>query len=460
MNQSLLHSSNFKWLITAMLSLLCLAVPEQGFITYEVKFFFAITVFGLALAAFELIPIFAIGIIMPVLWIIFKVAPVETVMSAWTGTTVLMLIGSYFLGATLEDSGLLRRIAFFVMSKTKGSYFVLLLGLMLVSVLLNILAMGWGFLISAPLAYGLYRSLNTQDNHVAMGIAAAAMLGGCTAHSYTWQATNWAILMDAGADYLVPGSLSPLTLLLHCWPLFFNSILILYITAKIWKPKEDLGDVSYFQEQLIKLGKFTRREKVNCFMMIFLLIYAFTTNIHGLDLNLGFAIIPWIVYLPFMNGADDHTMRKINWQMIFFVVTCLSIGSVAGSLGLGDVIAAACKTALHGSTNFVAILFTVFLIVFVLNFLMTPVAIFALIMSPMLLLATELGFDPVVFAYAINASSEAIIFPYEYVPYLVAYSFGIINMKDFIKWNILRSIIFFLGIFTILIGYWKIIGLL
>lgn len=460
MNRSLFHASNFKWLITLLLSLLCLAIPEQGFITYEVKFFFAITVFGLALAAFELIPIFAIGIIMPVLWIIFKVAPVEIVMSAWTGTTVLMLIGSYFLGATLEDSGLLRRIAYFIMSKTKGSYFILLLGLMLVSVLLNILAMGWGFLISAPLAYGLYVSLNTKDHNVAVGIAAAAMLGGCTAHSYTWQATNWAIIMNAGANYLSPASISPLTLMLHCWPLFFISVFILYATSKLWKPKEDLGDVSYFKEQLVKLGKITHREKVNCFMMVFLLIYSFTTNIHGLDINLGFAIIPWFVYLPFLQGADEHTLKKLNWQMIFFVVACLSIGSVAGSLELGDVIAAACKTALNGSTNFVVILFTVFLIVFVLNFLMTPVAIFALIISPMLLLATELGIDPAVFAYAINASTEAIIFPYEYVPYLIAYSFGIISMKDFIKWNIFRSIIFFAGIFTILIGYWKITGLL
>ena len=64
------------------------------------------------------------------------------------------------------------------------------------------------------------------------------------------------------------------------------------------------------------------------------------------------------------------------------------------------------------------------------------------------------------FAYAVNACSEAIIFPYEYVPYLVVYAFGMISMKDFIKYNIMRSAIFFVGFLLVLVPYWMLIGLL
>lgn len=71
-----------------------------------------------------------------------------------------------------------------------------------------------------------------------------------------------------------------------------------------------------------------------------------------------------------------------------------------------------------------------------------------------------MGYDPLVFAYAVNAVSEAIIMPYEYVPYLIVYGFGMISMKEFIKWNIIRSAIFFVGFLTVLVGYWSIIGLL
>ena len=44
---------------------------------------------------------------MPGLWILLGVAPAETVMSPWVGTTFLMIMGALFMAATLEDCGLL-----------------------------------------------------------------------------------------------------------------------------------------------------------------------------------------------------------------------------------------------------------------------------------------------------------------------------------------------------------------
>ena len=102
----------------------------------------------------------------------------------------------------------------------------------------------------------------------------------------------------------------------------------------------------------------------------------------------------------------------------------------------------------------------IFAIVFLLNFAMTPLAIFALITSPMLALAVSLGYSPIPFAYAVNACAEAILLPYEYVPYLIIFSFGMISMKDFIKVNILRSVLFFGGFLLVLVPYWMLIGLL
>ena len=167
-----------------------------------------------------------------------------------------------------------------------------------------------------------------------------------------------------------------------------------------------------------------------------------------------------MVYLPFVHGADENTMKKMNMPIIFFVAACMSIGTVAGSLGLGTAIADTCQELLHGSSSPFAIMSIVFAIVFGLNFLMTPMAIMALIIDPILLLATNMGFSPIPFAYAVNACSEAILLPYEYVPYLIVYGFGMITMKDFLKINILRSVIFFAGFLLILIPYWMLIGLL
>lgn len=449
-----------KWAVVIGLSAIFLLIPEQGFYTYQFKMFITITVFGLSLAAFEIVPVLLISIIMPALWILFEVAPAATVMSPWVGSTFLMIVGAFFMGATLGDCGLLKRLSFYLLCQVKGKYFSLLVSIMAVAILLNILTFGRAYLIITPLAAGLCISLNGMKKNLGVGIAAAVMLGACTSHAYTYQASNWAVLLRMSEGYIAHSDVTPLGIILHNWPMFFISLLILFLISKWYKPEESLGEVTYFKEQLNKLGAITRREKVNALMLLIVLTYALTVNIHKMDINLGFAILPWLVYLPFLKGADDNTIKKVNLSMIFFVAACMGIGTVAGSLGVGELISELCKTLLNGRTSATAAMAILFAIIFGLNFLMTPLAIFALIMNPIAMLATDLGFSALPFAYAINACSEAIILPYEYVPYLVVFSFGMMSMKDFVKVNILRSLLFFGGFLLLQVPYWLLIGLL
>lgn len=454
------RSDTIKWIIVFCLAGIFLLVPEQGVYTHQVKVFMAITVFALALAAFEMVPTMFISVAMPSLWVLFGVAPATVVMSPWVGTTFLMIMGAFFMAATLEDCGILQRVAYYLMCKVKGNYFSLLFSIMAVGVVMNILTSGRGYLILAPLAAGLCISLGGMNRRLGAGIATAAMLGGCTSHAYTYQISGWAVLMKMGSGYIGPTDITPLGIIFHNWPLFLVSLFILFIVSKWYKPEDGMGEVIYFKEHLNAMGKINRKEKVNTFMLILVLIYVFTVGIHKMDVNLGFALIPWIVYLPFLNGADSETLKKMNFPMIFFVAACMSIGTVASSLGLGEVIADICAKILGGSTNVFSVMGVVFAIVFTLNFLMTPAAILALMVEPILLLVTSMGYSAIPFAYALNACTEAVILPYEYVPYLVMYSFGMISMKDFIKINIMRSAIFFAGFLLILVPYWMLIGLL
>ena len=457
---SISRAEMIKWIITVVLAAVFLLVPEQGIYTGQVKVFMAITVGALALAAFELVPILFISILMPALWALFKVAPVNVIMSPWVGTTMIMIFGAYFMAASLERSGLLRRIAFYLMCKVKGNYFVLLFSIMCVGIVMNILTAGRGYLIMAALGVGLCMSLNCMEKKLGAGIASAIMLGACTSHAYTYQVSGWSIIMKMAEGYIGPTDVTPLSIILHNWPLFFVSLFILFLTAKMFKPEEGLGEITYFKEQLKNMGSVTRVEKANAIMLAVLLVYIFTIQIHKLDINLGFAIIPFMVYLPFVNGADSDAVKDVNYSVILFVAACMGIGTVASNLGLGVALMEVCGSLLHGSTNPIALMGIVFTIVFGLNFLMTPAAIIALIIEPIILLATSMGYSAVPFAYAVNACSEAIIFPYEYVPYLVVYAFGMISMKDFIKYNIMRSVLFFVGFLVVRVPYWMLIGLL
>ena len=447
-----------KWIAIIVLTIIPLLIPEGGVYTYQVKLFFAITVCGLAIAALETVPMLFVSILMPSFYVLLKVAGADVVMSPWVGTTFLMIPGALFMAATLEDSGLLKRIAYFLMCKTKGSYLALLFGIFLTGVVLNILTSGRAYFIMAPLVMGLCMSLDGMQKNLGAGLAMAVMVGSCTSHAFTYQATGWAVLYRMGGEYVA--GITPLSIMMHNWPLLFVAALIVFVMSRMFKVDDAPSDVSYFEEELKALGKVTKREKVNALMLALLLVYIFTVDLHHLDVNLGFAILPFIVFLPGLEGADGGTIKKVNFPIIFFVAACMSIGTVAASLGIGQAIASGFEAILAGNTSPFAIMALIFGVVFLLNFFMTPMAIFALITAPVLMMVASMGLPTIPFTYAINAVTEAIILPYEYVPYLIVFSFGMISMKDFIKANIVRSLLFFGGFLVVLVPYWMLIGLL
>lgn len=133
---------------------------------------------------------------------------------------------------------------------------------------------------------------------------------------------------------------------------------------------------------------------------------------------------------------------------------------IAGNMGLGQVIVQFVTPILAANGGSLSIIVgTVFGVIFGLNFLLTPTAIWALITQPLLQIAQALGISALPMVYALVHCSEAIIFPYEYVPYLLVFSFGMISMKDFIKMSVVRCIIYALGLMLFLIPYWKLIGI-
>lgn len=452
-------STWIKWLICLALAIICLVIPEQGVYTQQVKLFLAITVFSLALSAFELVPDYAVALLMPALWIFCGVTDLATAMSPWTTDTVWMVIGAFFIAASLEECGLLKRIAFWMMCKAKGSYFVVMFMMMLVGIVMNILTFGAAFVIVPVLAVGLCVSLNMMGTRFATGLGAACILGCATAHSYTYIAANYGVISTAGAEYLGGHVFSPVNVMLHNWPMFFVSLFILWIAYLMFRPKEAMPDITYFKEQLAAMGKINRKEKMNAFVLILMILYVFTVTWTGFPLVVGFILCPLLLFFPGIDGATVKTVEKTNFKTAFFLAGCMSIGTVATSLGLSEAVADFCLTLLRGNTSVIAIMIVLFLVIFVLNFLMTPLAIWALLTAPILSIVVNLGYDPLPFAYALNASAEAILFPYEYVPYLVVYGFGLMKFKDFLVFNVIRSVIVLVGVVFVMTGYWHLIGM-
>ena len=85
-------NTKIKWAITLIVPLILILIPYSGFYTYPVKMFFVITVFGLFVIAFEFFHLAVMAALLPALWAIFKVAPMD-------GDDYVSLSGSVFIGS-------------------------------------------------------------------------------------------------------------------------------------------------------------------------------------------------------------------------------------------------------------------------------------------------------------------------------------------------------------------------
>ena len=205
----------------------------------------------------------------------------------------------------------------------------------------------------------------------------------------------------------------------------------------------------------------TKSEKSAAIFLVVVFALLCTESIHGISNAVVFILLPWLAMLPIFGHDADKIIGTINFGIMFFIAGCLSIGSVASFLGFGDIIAKAFEMVLASRENSVFLIFAgIFGIVFILNFIMTPMAIWGLFTAPVIQLAVNLQMNVLPFVFALGHCAEAIIMPYEYTPYLIVYSFGMIGMTDFIKTSCVRCVIYFAGFLFVLVPYWLFMGLL
>ena len=458
--QALSKSDKIKWLITIVVTLAILFIPTNDVYTKQMSLFFSITVFCLFLMAFEFFEPIVVSIILPILYIQFKVATVNVAMSSWLNTIMYMVVGAYFLANALDESHILRRIALVILTKSGGKWIGLLFAVFLAGVAISICTFGIGYIVVATLCVGIIKSMGMKmpSKETAM-ICFACMLGCCSSRCFIYAPSTYAIVIAQGQLIDPTFNITPVQAFTHNIPMFIVSVITLIIVNKLWKCDKNIQSVDFFKHELTAMGSMSLREKkATVFLLVFFALLL-TGPVTGLDANILFALAPWVLILPGVNVATTKSIHGLNWQNVFFIASCMSIGTVASALGIGNIIASIATPFMQDASNF-TFFGIVFAITFILNFFMTPLAIWSLMSAPLFDLAINIGMAIRPVAYSLVMCSEAIILPYEYVPYLIVYSFGMISMNDFIKINIYRCVLYLLGFMVLQLPFWMLIGVI
>ena len=445
------------WICVIAAPIIVMLIPTQGVFTPQLRTFSAITLTAILLFAFNILPNFVVAVALPVSYMLLKVAEPNIAFAAWFSNIPWMFMGGFLLANVLERIGLLNRVAFWSIIKTGGTYSGILWGLAIAGIILNLIAPGKAYVPMAALSFGICKALNFEKSRESAGI----MMGGFFA---SWFPTfflynpTFAIMPSLGKE-VAPVQVTWIQYFINNIPFVLWLAVCIFMVIKLCKPKKQINIKDYAIQEYSKLGKISLEEKKSLIVVSLLFIFMFTSDLHGIDVGWGFALIPLLFFIPGINVGKPVDISKINFTMAIFTTACLSIGHVANSLGIGQIIADAVLPLLQGKSVFFVI-GAVWLVCVVAKIFLTPLATYATLTVPLTQIALSLGISPLVIYYTMNLSTTEILFPYQWALVLIFMGYNLTSGKDFTRIWGTKMILSFVFVLAIAVPYWMLIGLI
>ena len=449
------------WLISILVPFIVSFVPVTEVYTESLRLFMMITLFVILIIAFELLPQMIAAFLFPSLYLISGLVPVEIAFGSWTSTTVWMVLGGLVFSNVLEQCGLLRRIAYFVISKCGGTYAGALFGCFTIGIILNLVTFCYGWLVASPLVYSVCKAMNLKPSRESSLVCFAGTLGATGATMFLYYPAYYSIMETAVREFIPNYTMSVYASFMYNGIGIAFYALTLFILMKVYKTKkldENLGK-ELFEKKYEELGKTTLQEKKAVGMIFLLLMYLFVSRFVGLPAAYGFMSVPFLMFLPGIEIGNHKTIEKLNFSMVFFVSACLGIGVVGNAVGFGEFLTHIVTPILDGrSSLFASTLFLVF--GSAANFFMTPFAMLGGLSYPFAQIAVTSGMNPIAAVMILLFACEIVILPYQSAGHLMMYSFGMMPMKDFIKQQGLKVVIMLVGFVLVVYPMWNLFNLI
>ncbi len=451
-----------KWFITIAIAVIAqISIPANEVITPQIKTYIVITLLGICIMAFELLPDFIIGLALPLSYVLTGVTTMAVAFSPWLQTTTVLIVSILLMAKVFDEIGLLKRVGYWCVWKCGGTLYGAVWGVFFASVAISIATFANGTVIAAALAYTICKALDLKPSKESGMLMVAVILGSLTSRFFLYCPVNVGVL-NAATQTVVPDfNLNWMELVGHNVPTVIFVFGFMWIYLKVMKAKESKLSIGkdLFKEKYKDLGPITVAEKKATVLFILVMIYALLQPIHKLDMAYGFAILVMVFYLPGINIGSQSAIQSIPFGIVFILVACLAIGTVATSLGIVAILTTYLVPIISAFSPKVALLATM---IFggIANFVLTPFAMTATLPAPVSSVCLAMGWDVRPFIYAMYLSTDIVFLPYEFVGYLVVYAFGMISMKHIVTVSTIRSLAFIVFFAAVMIPFWSFLGII
>ena len=275
-----------------------------------------------------------------VLIVALKVGKVGDVTAQFASSTVWLCIGVFIMSIGVNNSGIMKRLALWILTKFPGTYAGQVTAMMLVGVIttpiipsssakssmmapvINQTVEACGIEKNSKQALGLWFANFMGTNQLGMGFVSGsvyvALMLGFIGESISWgtwfsQAVVW----------------------------YVACIILTYLFCRIvCKPttEDKAGSVEFIKEQYAALGKMSLKEKQGVIIVGIALVLWLTQKVHGIDAGM-IAILADVAFVACGLITPPEVGAKGMWTITLFVGGVLSIAGLMSSLGVSTWIA-------------------------------------------------------------------------------------------------------------------------
>lgn len=347
--KKLSNAEKIKWGMLLIVIAILYFIPAGEVYTAAVKGFCIVTIAGIYLVAFELLPAYIAATLIPVGYWVLNVVPAGVAFGSWTQQFPWIILGAFMVAHILQKTGVSKRLAYSLMLLAKGNFYIVIAMIMVAGVIMAMFvpAAIARVAIFGAIALSIRDAMGWKDDTKKTIILIMGVYFATSAASYLWYTGSNANVIVAGmlesANYGVtwtewaiynalPGLIT----------IAVQMIVVIFFVSKFCKDDGqslNAAEMSaHIKKEYAKLGKMDGQEIKATIMLVVLFLLLLTNGqLHSWNPGQIFIVLALIAYLPGIRLLENSDTKQINFSVVFLITGFIAIGDAATSLGLGDV---------------------------------------------------------------------------------------------------------------------------
>jgi sodium-dependent dicarboxylate transporter 2/3/5 len=425
----------------------------------------------------EGISLVATSMLIPILLVTTEIRTPQTALAPFFDPAVVLILGGFLLGCALSKYDLDKRLALLILSRSTGSGSSLLLTVMAVTAFLSMwISNTASAAIMIPIAIAVISRIRNEDTRnkygkaLVLGVAYAATLGGVASLVGSSPNPLAATYINSflGIEFSFMSWLPfgvPVVLIML--PIVWQWLLIRFKLPKNIEEIRDLKGIS--EKEYLKLGPMSLQQKLVVVVFAGVVGLWLTEKLpdfmasvlnwsgHGIPSSIV-ALMGGLSLLVLRLLDEKDISSEISWSSLLILGSGIALGGAMIDTGLSAYLA----HQMSGLGMLPAFLIVVILgLVAVLVTMVASNTGAAVILIPVAIpLAIGLGIDPLLVTMVIAiAVSMDFALPTGTPPSTIAYSTGIVTMKEMVTTGLLLDLVAVLIVTIVVAWIWGLLGL-